>query len=70
MSDSISYKDNGEVKITHYYFILAGIYKIFQNLNDNLFIYIIEWNLYYWWTHKNNWIIHKKKIITMKEIKI
>ena len=42
LTASIDNKNNDEIEINHYYFILSDINKILQNLNNDLYIFLNE----------------------------
>ena len=42
LTESINNKNNEALEITHYYYLLMDIYKILQNLNDDLYIFLNE----------------------------
>ena len=66
---SMSNKDNDIIEINHYYYILIDIYKILQNLNDNLFIFLNEMYFIDELTKIIEIFIKKKSIEKINEIK-
>ena len=69
LTKSMRNKDNDIIEINHYYYILIDIYKILQNLNDNLFIFLNEMYFIDELTKIIEIFIKKKSIEKINEIK-